>query len=192
MFDPQEVMNKVQQKDYPQDWSVFIVEENLFSTIIQSFFVSLLLGALLGVILATIAMAFSSSPLIGWLVGLVGALPIPALLWRDNLSAVANRYSWFVRLPDGVLECFHGKREDMAVLHFDLIRKMDLDHQTTVKADSDGNTESTLTTWLNVYSQNGTYVKWNIPSRYGDPIALGGTIVAAYEHFMRMHGQTQP
>ena len=191
MFDPQEVINKVQLKDYPKDWRVLVAKENWFS-IFQSFLLALILGAVVGVIFGQIAWDLSSSQLISQLVELVVMLPITGLLcWGVVLLYKKGRYSWFVFLPDGVVECYHGDREKLGILHFDEVKKMDLDHQTTMSVERGRSTSSSMEVWLNVYLQDGTFMKWNIPARYGDPIALGGTIVAAYEYFIQLRGQTQ-
>jgi hypothetical protein len=190
MFDPQEVINKVQLRDYPKDWRVLVVKENWFS-IFQTFLVALTLGAILGAIFGAIAEVLSSNQLIGDLVWLVVMLSITGLLGRSVILNKASRYSWFVFLPDGVVECYHGDREKLGILHFDFIKKMDLDHQTTVSVDSGRSSSSSMAVWLNVYFQDGRFMKWDIPDRYGDPIVLGGTIVAAYEYFIQLHGQVQ-
>ena len=122
---------------------------------------------------------------------LIEILAIFGLLFWLLRSYLADRRSRFVFLPEGVVECYRGKRNKVAVLHFEQIQKMSLDHETSVSTDSEGYTRSSLSVWLNVYYQNGTFVKWDLPPRYGDPIALGGNIVAAYEHFMRLRGQIQ-
>jgi hypothetical protein len=193
MFDPQEVMNKVQQKDYPQDWRVLVVRVNWYLTIPTLLFLPIAGYAIGGIIAALVTLLVNLSSwmavVLVWLVG--GLLFLLLVGWPmiEN-SGLLDRHTRFVFLPDGVVECFRGKREKMAFLHFDLIKKMDLDHQTTVSVDSEGSSSSAMMVWLNVYFQDGTFMKCNIPAWYGDPLVIGGTIVAAYEHFMQLCGQT--
>lgn len=189
MFDPQEVMNKLQKKSYPQEWRVLAGKAS--GCFYLAMALAILFGGVLLFLLLNIITFSFDMPVLFILSFLIEILAIFGLLFWLLRSYLADGRSRFVLLPEGVLECYRGKRDKVAVLHFEQIQKMSLDHQTSVSTDSEGHASSSLSAWLNVYYQNGTFVKWDLPSRYGDPIALGGNIIAAYEHFMRLPGQTQ-
>ena len=189
MFDPQEVINMVQNKRYPQAWRVLAGDAEGYIYLLKAF-ITPFGGALLFFLLGIITSPFQQ-PVTLALSFLISILAIFGLLFWLLRSYLADRRSRFIFLPEGVVDCYRGKRDKVAVLHFELIQKMSLDHQTLVSSDGQGHASSSLDVWLNIYFLNGTFVKWDLPFRYGDPIALGGNIIASYEYFMRLHGQRQ-
>jgi hypothetical protein len=189
MFDPQEVINMVQNKRYPQGWRVLAGDAEGRIYLLKAF-VTLFGGAMLLLLLGIITSSFQQ-PVAIVLSLLIGILAIFALLFWLLRSYLADRRSRFVFLPEGVVDCYRGKRDKVAFLHFEQIQKMSLDHQTSISTYRQGYASSSLDVWLDIYFLNGTFVKWDLPFRYGDPIALGGNIVASYEYFMRQHGQRQ-
>jgi hypothetical protein len=189
MFDPQEVINMVRNKRYSQGWRVLAGDAEGRIYLVKAF-VTLCGGALLVLLLGIITSPFQQ-PVVIILSFLIGILAIFGLLFWLLRSYLADRRSRFVFLPEGVVDCYRGKRDKVAVLHFEQIQKMSLDHRTSVSTGGQGYASSSLDVWLNIYFLNGTFVKWDLPFRYGDPIALGGNIAASYEYFMRLRGQRQ-
>jgi hypothetical protein len=104
-------------------------------------------------------------------------------------SAIKDGRSLLVLLPEGVVECYRGEADKITALRFDRIRRMDMNTQTVISTDSKGDTHSSTSYWLNVYDTAGRYQKWDLRNTYGDPIVIGGNIIAAYEYYRQQPSQ---
>ncbi len=126
-------------------------------------------------------------------IGLLAALLVAGLFVCGAvgiiLRGVAEGRSLLVLLPEGVVECYRGEMNKIAVLSFSAVQKMNLDKQTTIRSDREGFTSSRTNYWLNVYDRRGGYVKWNIRTCYGDLVVIGGNIIAAFEYYQRQQIQ---
>jgi hypothetical protein len=195
MFDPQEVVSQVEAKRYPPQWRVFLGIKDGCSYSLQVVLFSFLGLFLFSVVLVAILNAFGKGTslavfevfVLSWLIGMLAIVSL--CVWWAVRAYKADGRSCFVILPEGIVMCYRGQRNKVSVLYFEQIQKLSLDHQTVVTGGESGSS-STLYAWFNVFYHNGTYVKWDLPTTtYGNPIALGGNVVAAYERFLQQRGQ---
>jgi hypothetical protein len=61
---------------------------------------------------------------------------------------------------------------------------LELAQNTVVSGNEDGISSRTFY-WLDVYDNDGTYIKWQIRNCFGDTASLYKTIVGAYNHYRR-------
>src|SRR6266702_8782524 len=135
----------------------------------------------------------SSNALLSLLIALGALLLVGGLCLWGALAILRfarnEGRSLLVLLPEGVVECYRGKADKITALRFDRIRRMDMNTQTVVSTDSDGSRRSSTSYWLNVYDTAGRYQKWDLRTTYGDPVVIGGNIIAAYEYYRQQLSQ---
>ncbi|QBD74914.1 hypothetical protein EPA93_02470 [Ktedonosporobacter rubrisoli] len=203
MLDPTKVIHTARQGHYPADWQVFPSKSRLGCAIGIAIFLlcfGIVFGSSLG-IAVTSGLEISSFRLETFNIasphidgpGLVAALVVAGLfllaaVWIVRGSLLEG-HSLLVLLPEGVVECYRGQKDKIAHLSFNMVQKMDMDKQITVRGDTEDRTSSSTDYWFNVYYRENRYVKWNIHDCYGDPIVIGGNIIAAFEHYQRQQMQ---
>lgn len=185
MEHPHRVIERVQQKDYPPDWSVFQSKGGM------KFAIGISVTLLCTGIIATLSfLPLIRLSIIAMCIGLL--LPTGCVAWSTWLisSSLLQRRSLLVILPEGVVECYEGKIANTTTLEFEKIQHIDREtHNSTI---NNGRVISYITSsWLNIYGYHGEYTKWDIDSDYGDPIDIEGKIVAAYQYYRQQQQYMQ-
>ncbi len=194
MFDPGMVITSVQRNQYSPDWRIMRGKSHMGCAVVGAVLLLCFGGfvVFLGVA-AAVGSLGSSNALLSLLIALGVLLLLGGLfIWGAIAiirSARKEGRSLLVLLPEGVVECYRGKADKITALRFDRIRRMDMNTQTVVSTDSEGNRHSSTNYWLNVYDTAGRYQKWGLRQTYGDPIVIGGNIIAAYEYYRQQPSQ---
>jgi hypothetical protein len=194
MFDPGMVITSVQRNQSSSSWRIMRGKSHMGCAVVGAVLL-LGFGGLVVVLVGAAAVGSlgSTDALPSLLIALgvlllFGGLCLWGALAMLRFARKEGR-SLLVLVPDGVVECYRGKADKITALHFDGIRRMDMNTQTVVSTDSEGSRRSSTSYWLNVYDTAGRYQKWDLRQTYGDPIVIGGTIIAAYEEYR--HHQSQ-
>jgi hypothetical protein len=99
-------------------------------------------------------------------------------------NADAQKRSVLVLLPEGIAGCYVDDLDNPFWLYFPNIHNLELAQNTVVSGNEDGISSRTFY-WLDVYDNDGTYLKWQIRNCFGDTASLYKTIVGAYNHYRR-------
>jgi len=184
MFDPAAVIRDVQQNQYPKDWRVVRGMRRLGYTLARSLL--LLITGLFAILMPVIAFIVlspgqSGSLLINLLLWGVALLPGGLIVWgivRAISDTLADDRSLLVFLPDGVVECRHGKADAITALSFERIQQIEMEHGRV-------NPYSPAFYWLNISDTDGGQMKWPIHPSYGIPVTTAENIIGAFQRYQR-------
>ncbi len=196
MFDPGMIITSVQRNQSSPGWRIMRGKSHMGCAVVGAVFLLGFSGLVVVLVGAAAVGSLGSSYALPSLLIALGVLLLFGGLCLWGALAILRfarkeGRSLLVLLPEGVVECYRGKADKITALRFDRIRRMDMNTQTVVSTDSDGSRRSSTSYWLNVYDTAGRYQKWDLRQTYGDPIVIGGTIIAAYEEY-RHHQSRHP
>lgn len=172
MLNAREVVARVKQGIYPSNWDVYQGTGNYGCTV-----------------LAVICMAFfiwmGSTMTCNTGTFLIASIPcticVIAIIISSSKAAM-NKRSLLIILPDGVVKCNGGNLNEVYWLQFSDIKRIELARETEVSGNEDGISTTTFY-WLDIYSHDGEYRKWQILDHFGDTACLCKNIIAAYDHY---------
>ena len=87
----------------------------------------------------------------------------------------------------GIVQWTVGEEEDFGWLSFPDIYRVELAREMEIRG-YDGDVGSRTYYWLNIFGNDGTYIKWEIKNCFGDSVSIGNTIIAAYNYFQSNNG----
>jgi hypothetical protein len=172
MFNAKEVVDRVKQGNSHPSWRIYC--GNGTSNYLYAF-TSLVLAIpfiWLGIMLF--------QPLPGILI--IGILCTIATIFFLYKAVLAKR-SILVILPEGAVQCYAGDLRYLSWLHFSTIKRIGITREIEVSGNEDG-IRTTTFYWLDIYSHNGEYRKWQVPGYFGDTAYLCKNIIAAYDHYI--------
>jgi hypothetical protein len=183
-MDPKAVIAQVKQGNYPANWRVYQGIGNYgCASVLRVFSIICILFFFLYLIMSWGSMNVSSFLatvtiiLVPWSICFVAA-------HVSNKNADAQKRSVLVLLPEGIAGCYVDDLDNPFWLYFPNIHNLELAQNTVVSGNEDGVSSRTFY-WLDVYDNDGTYIKWQIRNCFGDTASLYKTIVGAYNHYRR-------
>ncbi len=89
-----------------------------------------------------------------------------------------------VILPQGVIQWDIGNEENIGHFSFSEVQNIQLAGETQISS-YDGNIRTRTYHWLDIYFNDGNYLKWNIGVAFEDAASVGKSIIAAFNHYWR-------
>lgn len=100
------------------------------------------------------------------------------IYWKHPITTA------LVILPEGAVQWDINNEENMGSLSFSDIQSVQLAGETRI-VGYDGDINSRSYYWLDIYNNNGTYVKWPFSNGFNDAASIGKAIIAAYNYYWR-------
>lgn len=93
-----------------------------------------------------------------------------------------ERTTTLVILPQGVIQWDNDNEEIVWGFQFSNIQNIQLSGETQI-VGYDGDVFSRTYYWLDIYTDNGSYLKWPFGTVFRDAASIGKSIIAAYNHY---------
>jgi hypothetical protein len=176
MTDVKAVISRVKQKNNPASWRVY------YGTGSYGCSVAWGIGAIC-IILWGITMWYGMNIILFLTLGIPCAGCILATL-RYKTNTDAKKSSFLVLMPEGIVQYYASKPEEISWISFPNINSIKLAQQTEING-IDGDISSNTYYWLDVYSNDDNYFQLWIKDCFGDTAWICKTIISAYDYYHR-------
>ena len=178
VFDKIAIINQVKNESYPSNWRVYRGRGSYGCAI------TWLIGAvcLIGLFISA---WYGMKELLFFILG------IPCLVCIIGTyvcirNTKNDKLSILVFLPEAVVQCYAGDLNKTTCLYFPNISEINLAKQTEVSGE-EGSISTTVHYWLDVYTNDGRYVKWWTSDCFGDRRSILKNVIAAHNYYLYQH-----
>jgi len=187
MVNLKSAITQVKQGNYPPNWQVYGGLGNYNYAILCWVIIAGTFITGIGLTVYAVSITEFGNAIGTLLMTLCVAIPLIAIAQRMKLKADNKERAILVILPEAAIQCNSDDLKEISWLYFPNIHRIELAQETEI-VGFDGDISSRTYSWLDIYSSDGTYMKWWIGNWFGDTASIGKAIIAAYSHYLRSNG----
>ncbi|MGH2493206.1 MAG: hypothetical protein ACRDIV_00710 [Ktedonobacteraceae bacterium] len=176
MVNIKSTISQVKQGNYPSNWQVYGGLGNYNYAILCWIIIVVIFITGIGLTVYAVSIIEFGNAIAMLLMTLYIVIPLIAIAQRMKLKADDKEHAILVVLPKAVIQCNSDDLKEISWLYFPNIDRIELAQKTEI-ISFDGEISSRTYSWLDIYSSDGTYMKWRIGNWFGDTASISKAII---------------